>query len=147
MKIRERLLIILVTATLLCSGCQPRSNLVVVNETDNPITVEYRYKGGVAGRAHKLPLKQFERADFEWTSHQGGDFDFNESTKTVKVVVAPYEALSIEYAHLDRGGRYDECALATIKIDGAEGSVVLEGQQIMKYFKPDVKNIDTLRYR
>lgn len=128
---------------LLLSACSYRNNFVVVNKSGEAIEVQYRLKphpSGTSGKfvevrpPAKLSLKDFEAEGYGWKEVAKEQYGFDSLTGTFRVNVAPGEALLIDFAY-NYTGTESEFNLAGITINGAKGSLKLEGRPAQTQFK------------
>ncbi len=135
------------------AGCSSRDDFVVINKSDRTITVQYRLKrtSGLPGNYFnfkppaKLPLSEFEKAEYQWQDLARDQYQFDDFTGTLRVTLAPEEVLLVDSAINYRGSE-NQFDLESINILGARGSISLEGRQAQTQFKLEDKKY-VIRYR
>jgi hypothetical protein len=152
---RRILSLLLLSLMMVLSGCSYRYDFVVINKSDGVIEVQYklkRYSPETPGKyvdinpPAKVALSEFVKAEYQWQDLAKEQYEFDNLTGTFKVNVAPDEVLRVDYATNYRGDE-NEFALASIRIDGARGSIDLKGQQAQTQFKVEGDTKYVLRYR
>jgi hypothetical protein len=144
--------LVVLCLVLMMSGCSYRYEFVVINKSDRPIEVQYQLKRHASGQyadintPAKVTLSEFEKAEYQWRNLAKEQYQFDNLTATFKVSVAPDEVLLVDFA-LNYSGDESEFDLASIKIDGARGSIDLEGRQAQTQFRFDEDRKYILRYR
>ena len=137
---------------LMMSGCSYRYDFVVINKSDRPIEVQYKLKRHPSGQyaeimpPAKLTLSEFEKAEYQWRNLAKDQFQFDDQAKTFQVSVGPDEVLLLDSASNYRGDE-NEFALDRIKIEGANGSIDLEGRQAQTQVRIERDTKYILRYR
>jgi hypothetical protein len=149
------LFLVILFLIVMMSGCSYRYDFVVINKSDRPIEVQYklkRYTPETPGKyvdintPAKVTLSEFEKSEYQWQNLANDQYQFDNLTGTFKVSVAPDEVLLVDFAYNYRGDE-NEFDLASIKIDGASGSIDLEGRQAQTQFRIERDTKYILRYR
>jgi hypothetical protein len=141
------LLILFLVLTM--SGCSYRYDFVVINKSDRPIEVQYKLKSGHSANITtpaKVTLSEFEKAEYQWRNLAKDQYQFEDLTATFRVSVAADEVLLLDFAYNYRGDE-SQFDLVSIKIDGASGSINLEGRQAQTQFRIEGDTKYILRYR
>ena len=141
---------VIMMLALVLSACSVRNDLVVVNESNHPIEVQFQFepsysKAGPAGDAiqppAKLGIKEFQASGREWKEVPEEQFHYDAGSGTVTVMVAADEALLLDYVY-----NYSYSDLASLSIIGAQGSIRLEGGQTFGQFREESGSY-VLRYK
>jgi hypothetical protein len=144
----------LIASLLLFSACSYTYDYIVINKSDGVIEVQYQLKRHATenfGRFAdiRLPAKvsvtEFERSKPEWRNLQKEEYNFDNSTGTFTVRVAPDEALLVDST--SDAGNKNRFGIANITITGSKGSINLEGSQAQTQFKPESDRRFVIRYR
>jgi hypothetical protein len=144
--------LVILFLVVMMSGCSYRYDFVVINKSARPIEVQYKLKRHPSGQyadvstPAKVMLSEFEKAEYQWRHLAKDQYQFDDLTGTFKVSVGPDEVLLLDFAYNYRGDEND-FDLASIKIDGASGSIDLEGRQAQTQFKLEGDTKYILRYR
>lgn len=145
------LFLVILLLTVMMSGCSHRYDFVIINKSDRPIEVQYTLKRYPSGQyadintPAKVTLREFEKAEYQWRNLARDQYQFDDATATFRVSVAPDEVLLVEFAYNYSGDEH-QFDLASIKVEGASGSINLEGRQAQTQFRIEgTKYI--LRYR
>ena len=93
-----------------------------------------------------MTLSEFEKSEYQWRHLAKDQYQFDNLTGTFKVSVAPDEVLLLDFAYNYRGDE-NQFDLVSIKIDGASGSINLEGRQAQTQFRLEGDTKYILRYR
>ena len=148
---KHRILVVILLLVLIMSGCSYRYDFVVINKSDRSIEVQYKLKRHPSGQLAdintpaKVRLSEFEKSEYQWQNLAKDQYQFDDLTGTFKVSVAPDEVMLLDFAYNYRGDE-SQFDLVSIKIDGASGSISLEGRQAQTQFRSEgTKYI--LRYR
>jgi hypothetical protein len=148
----RRLSLVILFLVLVMSGCSYRYDFVVINKSERPIEVQYKLKRHTWERyadittPAKVTLAEFEKAEYQWQNLAKDQYQFDDLTGTFKVTVAPDEVLLLDFAMNYRGDE-NQFDLVSIKIDGASGSISLEGRQAQTQFRTEGDTKYILRYR
>jgi hypothetical protein len=135
--------IVMLMSVLVLSACSVRNDLVVVNESDYPIEVQYQFKPSHSKTAPsadsiqppaKLGIKEFLASGREWKDVPAEQFHYDDRTGIVTVRVAPDEALLVDYVYNYSEFSFD---LASLSLTGAQGSIKLEGRQTFMQFREE----------
>lgn len=149
---RKIILIVILMPVLVLSACSVRNDFVVVNESDDPIEVQYQFKPSNSKTAPsadsiqppaKLGIKEFPASGREWKDVPEEQFHYNDRTGILTVMVAQDEALLVDYVY-----NYSEISfdLASLSTTGAQGSIRLEGRQTFRQFREE-SNSFVIRYQ
>src|SRR5687768_6405012 len=128
----SNLALVILFLVLIMSGCSYGYDFVVINKSDRPIEVQYKLKRHPSGQyaeimpPAKVTLSEFEKAEYQWRNLAKDQYQFDDLAKAFKVSVAPDEVLLLDSVS-NYGGDENEFALDSIKIEGANGSIDLEG--------------------
>lgn len=144
--------IVIMMSVLVLSACSVRNDFVVVNESDGPIEVQYQFKLSISKTAPlvgsfqppaKLGIKEFLASGREWKDVSEEQFYYDDRTGILTVMVAPDEALLVDYVYNYSEFSFD---LASLSITGALGSIRLEGSQTFMQFREE-SNSFVIRYQ
>lgn len=144
--------IVIMMSVLVLSACSVRNDFVVVNESDDPIEVQYQFKPSnsktapLAGSFQppaKLGLKEFQKSGREWKEMSEEQFQYDSSAGIVTVMVASDEALLLDYVYNYSESSFD---LTSLSLTGAQGSIRLEGRQTFMQFREE-SNSFVIRYQ
>ena len=144
--------LVILFLVVMMSGCSYRYDFVVINKSDRPIEAQYKLKRHPSGQyadittPAKVSLSEFEKAKYQWRDLAKDQYQFDDLTGTFKVSVAPDEVLLLDFAYNYRGDE-NQFDLVSIKIDGASGSINLEGRQAQTQFRIEGDTKYILRYR
>jgi len=148
---RKLLTLFVLGLTIALGGCSFSFTFVVINKSDHTIEVEYTLKHYIQGKygyseaPAKIPVTDFEKTNHEWRKLNQQEYEFDAVSGTFKVLLGPDEVLLVDRvseSSIDSGFR-----LASIRIEGPDGSVCLEGRQAQTQFKPEGDTNYVLRYR
>lgn len=151
---RKFLLALSFASVALLSACSYSYDFVVVNKSEGVIEVRYKLKQltpETPGKfvdlnpPAKLSLEEFEKSKLEWRELPQEQYHFDNLAGTVTVSVAPDEVLLVDDSHDPRDE--NQFGLASIKITGAKGSIILEGEQAQTQFKFDSDTKYVLQYK
>ena len=147
---RKLSLLAVITFSVLLSGCSFTSDLVVMNLSDRPIEVRYRFKESPAPfspdtKPATKPIAEISR-DYAWHELSPDRYVVGSHTRTVTVTVAPKTALLVDsvngYLRDD-----DSLRISEIMMRGAGGIVILQGAQLRKSFVSETKQVYTISYK
>ena len=144
--------LVILFLVLMMSGCSYRYDFVVINKSDRPIEVQYKLKRHPSGQyadittPAKVLLSEFEKAEYQWRNLAKDQYQFDDLTGTFKVSVAPDEVLLLDFVYNYHGDE-NQFDLVSIKLDGASGSINLEGRQAQTQFRIEGDTKYILRYR
>ncbi len=140
---RQNILIAIIMSVLVLSACSVRNDVVVVNESDQPIEVQYQVKSSNSKTPPsadsiqppaKLGSKEFLDSGRTWRDVPKEQFHYDDRTGIVTVMVAPDEALRVGYVYNYSVFYLD---LASLSITGTQGSIRLEGRQAQTQFREE----------
>jgi hypothetical protein len=131
---------------------------VVVNESEHPIEVSYKYKhfpGDKPFELYERPAKiaadrLSSRGGNEWQELTPSDYQLDRENRTVLVRVMPREALRIYRFHDYRGhedAQDEGYPLEEISVLGASGGLKYTGQQARTAFSEVSRALYTLTYK
>ncbi|HEX7998547.1 MAG TPA: hypothetical protein VF528_09165 [Pyrinomonadaceae bacterium] len=154
----KRYLIILIFASvLLLSACSYTSNFVVVNESGQPIKVQYKIKNSpseplqLVGAPAKTAEANLRNADKQWRVLESGEYELDREARTITIDVMPHEALRVLYI-TNYGGHDDASDAGKFEIDeiilkGAHGEAQYQGEQIRRQFTEATETLYLLTYK
>jgi hypothetical protein len=138
---------------VLLSGCSYSYDFVVVNRSAGVVKVQYTMKSSgpqsgtlfLFGPPAKVSLREFEKAEFEWQTLPEEQYRTDDFTEGFIVNLEPDEVLRVD-SITNYSRKEDEFAIASIKLQGVNGSIDLEGKQAQMQFKgSDTKYVLTYR--
>jgi hypothetical protein len=154
----KRYLIILTFASvLLLSACSYTSNFVVLNESEQPIKVQYKIKNSpseplqLIGEPAKTAGANLRNGDKQWRILKSDEYQLDREARTITIDVMPHEALRVMYI-TNYGGHDDASEANKFKIDeiivtGAHGEAKYQGEQIRRQFTEASETLYVLTYK
>ena len=144
-------------SVLLLSACSYTSNFVVLNETEQPLRVQYKVKNSpseplqMTGAPAKTAGANLSNRDKQWQILKSGEYQLDREARTITVDVMPHEALRILYI-TNYGGHDDDSdankfAVNEIIIKGAAGEAKYQGEQIRRQFIEVSESLYVLMYK
>ena len=133
------------------NGCSFVSDLVVVNLSDKPIEVRYRFKGPDRNSSFQPDTKPATKAyaeisrDYDWK--ELFTYEVHSHSRTVTVTVAPQTALLIDRISGHMPDNDEAFPISEIVMRGEYGTVMLHGEQVRKSFQHEEKQVYTLSYK
>ncbi len=154
---RRVFLIVLLLFTSSFAACSYSTAFVVVNESEQPIEVSYKYKHFPGGRIFELyerPAKiaadeLSSRGGNEWQELTASDYQLDRENRTVLVRVMPREALRIYRFHNylgHEGAPEAGYPFEEISVLGASGGLKYTGHKARTAFSEVSRTLYTLRY-
>lgn len=147
---RKLSLLAIIIVSVLLSGCSFSSDLVVMNLSDRPIDVRYRFKEypgpfSPDSKPATKPIAEISR-DYDWHELSPDRYVVGSHTRTVTVTVAPKTALLVDQIN---GSLRDDDSLriSEIMMRGAGGIVILQGTQLRKSFVREKKQVYSISYK
>lgn len=140
---RQNILIIIIISVIIVSACSVRNDVVVVNDSDEPIEVQYQFEPNTSTSTPsptpirppaKLNAKEILASGRQWRDVPEEQFHYDNLTGRVTVTLAPAEALLIGYVY-NHNAYY--LNLANLSITGEWGSIRLEGRQAHTQFREE----------
>jgi hypothetical protein len=150
-------LILLVLVALTFAACSYPIELVVINESDQPLEVQLRFF--YATDNSDLPISVGELAtasaervlagDKDWRRLSEAEYRLDRESRTVAAKVMPGDALLIQKVHDNavQDGELLYFGVEEIRMTGAYGSFCLEGVQLRKNFVPESRRVYVLAYK
>ncbi len=134
----------------ICMACSFSHEFVVVNESSQPVDVQYRVKE-FEGRFSPpelpatLPSSQLKPGEHhQWISLARNRYRIDPEYRTVSVRILPGEALLIATLHRDS---WSEFPLERIEVRGVNGVQNFTDRQALSAFLPVSATLHTLNYR
>lgn len=154
----RRVLIFLTFAlALLLAACSYTTNFVILNDTDQPVELRYKVKASerdpvqVAGDPQKTAGEKLRDSDREWRLLVPGEYSVDRAARTVSIRVMPHEAVLVRrltnYGGHDDTSDAEAFAVEEIRLSGASGEVILQGEQARRSFLRESDNLYTLTYK
>ncbi len=141
-------LITLFLSVLLFSACSTREDFVVVNKSNGSIEVQYKLKRCTPDTPGayvsinppaKLSIKDFQKSDHVWNNLASEQYKFDNSSCEFTVIVAPNEALLVDFTYNYRGHNSENSEvhfdIESLSITGEKGAMRFEGRQAQTQFK------------
>lgn len=135
---RKIFLLALLAFFVFLSGCSYATELAVMNLSDQPVVVKYRFKEAGGPFSPETPrIKSVAELDDggNWHELSGNQYELDSEVRTVTVTVAPKTALRVAVV---RGPGMpddaDEFPFAELVVRGASGTISLYGEQVRKGF-------------
>ena len=136
--------------TTICMACSFSHEFVVVNESSQPVDVQYRVKE-FKGRFSPpempatLPSSQLKpREHHQWISLAENRYRIDAEYRTVSVRILPGEALLIATLHSDSWSGFP---LERIEVRGVNGVQNFTDSQVLRAFSDVSRSLHTLTYR
>jgi hypothetical protein len=131
------------------TGCSYSTDFVVLNKSNDAITVTYSFISDRAiqeDKIRKKPIKEVENRESDWLHPPQDQYTLDLKSNSVTVELAPQEALL-----LDQMGNYDEddakyFRIASVTIKGSNGSEAYEGKLVLKQFERESMLLYTKTY-
>ena len=153
--IRRVVLLIFLTSLVVIAGCSRSYDFVVINNSSGTIEVKYRLQPYTLDAQGKyliddapvtVLLEDFEKAKYEWHKLRKDEYAFDDVTGVFSVNLAPGKVLWVDHT-TDAAVNDGQFHLASIRINGPNGTIDLEGKQAQAQFKIESDNKFVLRYR
>jgi hypothetical protein len=142
---------------LLLAACSYTTNFVILNDTDQPVELRYKVKASerdpvqVAGDPRKTAGEKLRDSDREWRLLVPGEYSVDRAARTVSIRVMPHEAVLVRrltnYGGHDDTSDAEAFAVEEIRLNGASGEVILQGEQARRSFLRESDNLYTLTYK
>jgi hypothetical protein len=155
--VRRIPLILLILITSVFTACSFLTDFVVVNESDNAIAVRYKVKNFPGPFAPPdtpatIAADQLDaHGGQHWKDLTSDQYQLVQENRTVLVRVAPHQALLIARLSnygIHRGPEKEASfPIEEIIVAGADGEMILEGQQAIKNFSEVSSALYTLTYK
>ena len=154
---KRYLIILLFASVLLLSACSWTSNFVLLNESDQPIKVQYKIKNSsseplhLTGEPAKTAEANLRNGDKQWRLLKSGEYQLDREARTITIDVMPREALRVMY--ITNYGGHDDASDANkfvideIIVKGAHGEAKYQGEQIRKHFTEASETLYVLTYK
>lgn len=151
---RRASLLALLLLTSALAACSYSTSFVVVNESDEPVEISYRYKSHAAGgpfeldeRPAKIAADLLRGNGGNWQELRPSDYELDRENRIVRVRVMPHEALRI-HTFLNYRGHEDTRSypLEEISIRGGNGEVKYTGEKARTSFSEMSTSLYTLTY-
>ncbi len=149
---RKVSLLALIVLSVFLSGCSFSSDLVVVNLSDKPIELRYRFKGSHRSSSY-LPVPPATKAyaeidrDYVWNTLSAEQYVVDSYSRTVTVTVAPQTALLLDRVNGHMPDNDDAFPISEITMRGEYGTLMLFGEQLRKSFEQEQKQVYTISYK
>ena len=137
----------------ICMACSFSHEFVVVNESSQPVDVQYRVKE-FEGRFSPpempatLPSSQLKsREHHQWISLAENRYRIDAEYRTVSVRILPGEALLIATLHNYGGSDGKGFPLDRIEVRGVNGVQNFTDSQVLRAFSDNSASLHTLNYR
>ena len=154
---RRVVLFSLMVATLVASGCSYRTDLVVVNLSDKPVEVRYRFRSypNSNGDFHPPDSPAIKTAnelndDVAWRNLTTDQYIVDSSSRSVRLTLPPRTALrmiSISGPGVAKERDDPSFPLTELVVSGANGVVMLQGEQVRKSFNEETRQTYSIVYR
>lgn len=142
---------------LLLTACSYTTNFVILNTTAQPVELRYKLKDSprdvleVAGAPRKTAGDKLRNSDKEWRLLAPGEYSVDREARTVAIRLMPHEAVLVRqltnYGGHDDTSDAEAFAVEEIRLNGASGEVILQGDQARRSFQRESDNLYTLTYR
>ncbi len=142
---------------LLLTACSYTTNFVILNATAQPVELRYKLKASprdvlqVAGEPRKTAGEKLQNSDKEWRLLAPGEYSVDSEARTVTIRLMPHEAVLVRqltnYGGHDDTSDAEAFAVEEIRLNGASGEVILQGDQARRSFQRESDNLYTLTYR
>jgi len=136
--------------TTICMACSFSHEFVVVNESSQPVDVQYRVKES-EGRFSPpempatLPSSELKPRELHmWVRLAANRYRIDPEYRTVSVRILPGEALLIATLHRDS---WSEFPLERIEVRGVNGVQNFTDSQVLRAFSDNSASLHTLKYR
>ena len=154
---RYIVLILLTLFTLTLTACSYSTDFVVINDSANPVEVQYKvknYPGSFAPPATPSTITSSQldsHGGQQWKKLNSDQYQIDVETRTVIVRLMPHEALLVASMH-NYGGHEDawdakEFPIDEIAVSGSDGELRLAGQQARITFSEISRALYTLTYK
>ena len=144
----------LVIATLALGGCSFSTTLVVINLSDSPVEVRYRfreYRGSFSLPSRPAIKTEAElNDDTVWRDLTAEQFVVDAQSQTVRLTLQPRTALrmtSISGLGVSKAPQDQSFPLTEIVMRGANGTMLLQGEQVRMSFAEETKQTYSIAYR
>jgi hypothetical protein len=131
--------------TSILAGCSFLADVVIVNNSNDFLQISYQAKTPNYGELTPrfAPLSEFSVNRTEWRELSEERYKIDNETGTVEVRLAPHEALNIKSIDAGRAEDNPDKALnlKSLQIASEKGSIILEGDQIYRQFKPEHRGL------
>lgn len=154
---RKALLFSLLILMLVASGCSYSSDLVVINLSDKAVEVRYRFVEYPHDRGNFEPpdwpaIKTAKELtdDVAWRDLAMNQYGVDVQSRSVRLTLAPQTALRM--ARISNRGVSKQTVdpnfpLIELVMRGANGTVVLQGEQVQFSFNEETRQTYSIAYR
>ena len=147
---RKLILVAVIIVSVFLIGCSVSTDLAVINLSDRPVEIKYRFKEFPGGFYPQKPATKAHAEidrDYAWRELPVEQYLVDSESRTITVTLAPKTALLV--------GRFnglgiptaDQFALSEIVMRGAYGTVILHGEQLRKSFAEEVTQVSSIKYK
>lgn len=150
---RKLSLLALLVLSVVLNGCSFVSDLVVVNLSDKPVEVRYRFKGNHRsssfGPDTKPSTKKHDEIsrDYDWKELPADQYEVDSYSRTVTVTVAPQTALLMDRINGYLPENDEAFPISEIAMSGENGTIMLFGEQVRRRFDHAKKQVYTVSYK
>jgi len=145
----------LVLLSALISGCSWITDFVISNTTSADLFISYKVSGKSCPEDNFTPVPaqktntEFKNQEGEWKKLTTNDYSCDANTMVVKTTLPPNMALRVAriatYIGPESYGNENFMVLR-LELRGAEGEMHLNGQKVLKAFKPENKALYVFSY-
>lgn len=155
--VQKTAVVSLILATLVASGCSYSSDLVVINLSDKAVEVRYRFVEYPHYRGDFQPpdwpaIKTAKelRDDVAWRDLAMNEYGVDAQSRSVRLTLAPQTALRM--ARITNRGVSKQTVdpnfpLIELMMRGANGTMVLQGEQVQFSFNEETRQTYSIVYR
>ena len=146
---RKLSLLAFIVFSVLLSGCSFSTPLAVINLSDKPVEVTYRFKespGSFDPERPKVKAVAELDDDTEWRELPAEQYVTNSYGRAITVTVAPKTAVLIDRVKGPGIPDESEFPLSDIVVRGASGTIMLHGEQVRKAFVEETR-VYAISYR
>jgi hypothetical protein len=148
--------LVLLALVVLLAACSYATEFVIVNASSQVLRVDYRVKevpGDFAPPVTPsiLPASQLSsHENQEWTRLASEQYEIDPAQRTVSVRIMPGQALLLCRMHNYRGSDASDAKrfpLEQIRMEGANGVLLLSGEQARTRFSQESRSLYRLDYK